>query len=165
MPITRTPIIDDDLTGTTGTPIDNAWKQEFYDQIDDYVSGVWQYPAFNAGNFSAQAPGVWTVTAGQVAMQRWQRFSGRTICYQVYVNGGALSGGNCSALYINLFGAVPYGSPAFPLTYFNQTQQQCGVVTLGSGVNYLTLQRDFFGTPWVAGQGIYLAFSIEYETV
>lgn len=32
--ITRTPIIDDDGTGTTGTVIDNAWKQEFYDQID-----------------------------------------------------------------------------------------------------------------------------------
>jgi hypothetical protein len=34
MPITRTPIIDDDGSGTTGTTIDNAWKQEFYDQID-----------------------------------------------------------------------------------------------------------------------------------
>ena len=34
MAITRTPIHDDDGTGTTGTIIDNAWKQEFYDQID-----------------------------------------------------------------------------------------------------------------------------------
>ena len=34
MPITRTPIIDDDGSGRTGTPIDNVWKQEFYDQID-----------------------------------------------------------------------------------------------------------------------------------
>jgi hypothetical protein len=32
--ITRTPIIDDDKTGTTGTSLDNAWKQQLYDQID-----------------------------------------------------------------------------------------------------------------------------------
>jgi hypothetical protein len=38
MPITRTPIIDDDGTGLTGTPLDNAWKQEFYNQIDNAIS-------------------------------------------------------------------------------------------------------------------------------
>jgi hypothetical protein len=34
MAITRTPIIDDSGSGQDGTVIDNAWKQEFYDQID-----------------------------------------------------------------------------------------------------------------------------------
>jgi hypothetical protein len=34
MPITRTPIIDDSGSGRDGTVIDNAWKQEFYNQID-----------------------------------------------------------------------------------------------------------------------------------
>ncbi|HMJ86606.1 MAG TPA: hypothetical protein VK504_25690 [Vicinamibacterales bacterium] len=34
MPITRTAIIDDDGSGKTGTVIDNAWKQELYNQID-----------------------------------------------------------------------------------------------------------------------------------
>jgi hypothetical protein len=34
MPITRTPIVNDDGTGTTGTIFENAWKQELYDQID-----------------------------------------------------------------------------------------------------------------------------------
>jgi hypothetical protein len=34
MPITRTPIVDDDGSGTTGTVLDNAWKQELYNQID-----------------------------------------------------------------------------------------------------------------------------------
>ena len=38
--ITRTPIIDDDLTGTIGTVIDNAWKQQFYNQIDAALAGV-----------------------------------------------------------------------------------------------------------------------------
>lgn len=34
MAITRTPIIDDDGSGSTGTVLDNAWKQELYNQID-----------------------------------------------------------------------------------------------------------------------------------
>jgi hypothetical protein len=40
MPITRTAMIDDDGSGTTGTIINNAWKQELYNQIDPGV-GVW----------------------------------------------------------------------------------------------------------------------------
>ena len=31
---TRTPIVDDDGSGTTGTILNNAWKQELYGQID-----------------------------------------------------------------------------------------------------------------------------------
>jgi hypothetical protein len=42
MAIIRTPIIDDDGSNTTGTPIDNFWKQEFYDQIDGAISTPWQ---------------------------------------------------------------------------------------------------------------------------
>jgi len=164
MSITRTPIIDDDGSGTTGTVLDNAWKQELYDQIDGTVGGIWQYPAFAAGNFSAAAPGVWTVSAGQVLTQRWQ-LSGKTIRYQVHVSGAPLTGGNTAALTINLFGGVPYGAARFPLTYFVDTQQQCGVAEINSGVNYLSLARDFFGTPWTSGKSIYLAFAITYETV
>ena len=42
MPIGRTAIVNDDSTGTTGTILDNAWKQELYDQIDAVSSGVIQ---------------------------------------------------------------------------------------------------------------------------
>lgn len=38
MAITRTPIVDDDGTGTTGTLINAAWKDEFYDQIDAAIA-------------------------------------------------------------------------------------------------------------------------------
>jgi hypothetical protein len=38
MPITRTPMVDDDGTGTTGTIINDAWKQELYDQIDAAIA-------------------------------------------------------------------------------------------------------------------------------
>jgi hypothetical protein len=66
MPITRTPMIDDDGSGTTGTIINNAWKQEFYNQIDDVIVtvGAWVDIAFNAANFSAPSPMMWTVASG-----------------------------------------------------------------------------------------------------
>ena len=38
MPITRTAMIDDDGSGTTGTILNNAWKQELYNQIDAFVA-------------------------------------------------------------------------------------------------------------------------------
>jgi hypothetical protein len=38
MPITRTPMVDDNGSGTTGTILNNAWKQELYDQIDAFSS-------------------------------------------------------------------------------------------------------------------------------
>jgi hypothetical protein len=45
MPITRTPIHDDDGSGLTGTILDNAWKTELYNQIDGtvppYSEGSW----------------------------------------------------------------------------------------------------------------------------
>jgi hypothetical protein len=40
MPITRTPMVDDDGSGTTGTIINNAWKQELYGQIDGLVAPI-----------------------------------------------------------------------------------------------------------------------------
>jgi hypothetical protein len=38
--ITRTPIVDDDGSGTTGTILDNAWKQELYAQIDALAAAL-----------------------------------------------------------------------------------------------------------------------------
>ena len=51
MAITRTPMVDDDGSGTTGTIINNAWKQEMYDQIDAALAA--------AGGISI---GTWTPT-------------------------------------------------------------------------------------------------------
>jgi len=48
MAITRTPIIDDDGSGETGTSLDNAWKQEFYNQIDGAIAtGAAPLPLFS----------------------------------------------------------------------------------------------------------------------
>ena len=78
MAITRTPMVDDDGTGTTGTVINNAWKQQFYDQIDAAAgSGLvdWTAVPFNVGDYSCSGGGTWTVDAADVQVFRYCVFS------------------------------------------------------------------------------------------
>lgn len=70
MAITRTAMIDDDGSGTTGTIINNAWKTQFYDQIDAAIgAGPGAYTAipYSQANFTVSA-GVWTVDAADQVM-------------------------------------------------------------------------------------------------
>jgi hypothetical protein len=54
MAITRTAMIDDDGSGTTGTIINNAWKTEFYDQIDTALV-IAGWPGGNTGQIAFPA--------------------------------------------------------------------------------------------------------------
>jgi hypothetical protein len=105
MAITRTPIIDDDGTGTTGTVIDNAWKTELYNQIDGVVGGAgWANVTFNVANF-------WTgVTAGMLAANRFTVIN-KTLFWQVQIVGApAPAPGTASLLLVTpvspVFGVV-----------------------------------------------------------
>ena len=73
MAITRTPIVDDDGSGTTGTVINNAWKQQFYDQIDAVAPGppAWVDVPYSASNFTASGAMTWTVDAGDQLLFRY----------------------------------------------------------------------------------------------
>src|SRR5262245_59454993 len=67
--ITRTPMIDDDGTGQTGTILNNSWKQELYGQIDAALASV---------ATSAVGPIVpWTPTITGNAGGSGQVYSGR----------------------------------------------------------------------------------------
>ena len=75
MAITRTPIIDDDGTGTTGTVLDNAWKQELYDQIDAagaLVAPAMQTLPYSASNYSIVGAGAWTVDSSDQIAYRYR---------------------------------------------------------------------------------------------
>ena len=68
MPITRTPIIDDDGSGRTGTIYNNAWKQELYGQIDalaGMVPTAWT-PTDGSGAGLTLPPGATYVRIGNV---------------------------------------------------------------------------------------------------
>lgn len=69
--IARTPIQDDDGSGTFGTVFENAWKQELYDQIDLALTDVDSLTATGTQhNFVIPASGG--------AIQRWNGASGVT---------------------------------------------------------------------------------------
>ncbi len=58
MAIARTAITDDDLSGTVGTVLNNAWKQELYDQIDAALGAVTKLSSSVNTNQNNWAPGV-----------------------------------------------------------------------------------------------------------
>jgi len=119
MPITRTPMIDDDGSGQTGTVVNNPWKQEFYDQIDAVLGpasalpapgaagnlmtstgalwastppGVWVPVPYNAANFTGVGGGTWTVPAACVMANRYS-VTGKILTWRMFLNhyAGAMS--------------------------------------------------------------------------
>jgi hypothetical protein len=84
MPITRTPIIDDDGSNTTGTVFENAWKQEFYDQIDAAMAG------FDIGKTGTST--VYTSSGGNITTPpgqiRYVQFTSATPITVYSVTGG-----------------------------------------------------------------------------
>jgi hypothetical protein len=91
MPITRTNMIDDDGSGTTGTIINNAWKQEFYNQIDVLAGGAWTQRAFNAANYYPEPPLTWTPTPAQITFDRYT-YLGNTLLWHLKMSGITLGG-------------------------------------------------------------------------
>jgi len=91
MAITRTAMVDDDGTGTTGTIINNAWKTELYNQIDGAIVplGAWTDVPFNAANYVADA-GAWTVAAGNVGTHAYTVIN-KTLLVFLHITGSALT--------------------------------------------------------------------------
>jgi hypothetical protein len=99
MAITRTAMIDDDGSGTTGTIINNAWKQQFYDQIDAAV-GAWVDVPYAASNFTSAA-GTWTVDSGDQLTFGYARV-GRLVTFMINLATTVLSGAPSLDLRIRL---------------------------------------------------------------
>lgn len=68
MPITRTPMIDDDGSGTTGTVVNNPWKQELYDQIDALATAGALPPAGPARNLLTSTGAAWQSKAPELPL-------------------------------------------------------------------------------------------------
>src|SRR6187431_3257585 len=75
MAITRTPMIDDDGSGTTGTIINAAWKSELYDQIDGAIAPVGPFTLADvsgAGLTLSTSVGTYTVIGGRLVVVQAQ---------------------------------------------------------------------------------------------
>jgi hypothetical protein len=147
MPITRTPIIDDDGTGTTGTVIDNAWKTELYNQIDGIAGGDWIDIPYAAGNYTAST-GAWTVPAG-TQLTLMYALAGDSV-HVLYLLSGTQTFVATSFLVLALPGVPPPLRAAYvPMTYY-AAGSGIGSCQIIAGQAKLTLMRDLAGTQWPA---------------
>jgi len=172
MPVTipRTPWIDDDGTGTTGTILNNAVKTQLYDQIDTALAqvapgaatGLWQAVPFNAANFYADSPMAWVVEAGDVAINRYTVI-GKTLHWYVYLNATSITGTGTTALRIVLPGGYTSSGGTSVMSQLHDGTNHRGIVLASGTVNNVTLQGDppFVYTP--NANGTYIIFLATLE--
>ena len=115
MAITRTAITDDDGTGTTGTILNNAWKQEFYGQIDATFGTIVDIP-YNAANFTSDA-GTWTVEPTDVQSFWYVKLTNNLVFLSFSIFSSSVTGtpfqlrikhsaGNCSSECRNIIQVI-----------------------------------------------------------
>lgn len=159
MAIARTPIINDDGTCTTGTVIDDAWKQEFYDQID-VALGKWYDIPFDAANFYGSGGLVWTVTSAQVTTNR-AVLAGNTLFWSIQIGGATLSGADGSSLYLKIpYGIASLGSgQSLGKTYDGTGGWALVDVVRNRGSNVMTINKFDFSNFHVNSGSTFLYFS------
>jgi hypothetical protein len=167
MAITRTPIIDDSGSGQDGTVIDNAWKQEFYNQIDALYApslAAWTPRPYVAGNYSGTSPLVWSPTAAQIQADRYI-VVGKTLMWAFSTGGAVLGGSPAGALNI----ALPFGVPKLGLSqpivyaYTNGVWGNIGFNTV-AGSNVITLSRlDYAVISPAGGPSLFAYFTVIVE--
>lgn len=162
MPITRTPIVDDDGTGTTGTVINNAWKQEFYDQIDALAVSVGDSAFVNlTPTWLTHAGAAVTVTN---SLNRYKRLSGSSTPSLLYWEGMVQS--------LNLPTAATYlQMTGLPFTFQNANTRlitfsgSTMAATLFGGAGIAHIYRND-GQQWASGTLVYLSWNgLLYTTV
>jgi hypothetical protein len=154
MAITRTNMIDDDGSGTTGTIINNAWKQEFYGQIDAFADGVWVDIPYNAANFSVVAgSGTWTVAASSTVAKVIVNQKTTVVAFTL----PATITGSPTILKIIVPGLGTLARQ-FGTTFHwkGDSGAAAGYLEVSPGHNGLILLRDLGGTPWMADANLYL---------
>ena len=152
MAITRTAIIDDDGSGTTGTVIDNAWKQEFYNQIDALAAGPWTNIPFDATNYTASGS-TWTVSAANQDTLTWCQV-GNVVFLVVTIVGTSTVSTPTSYLYLDLSPLpAPSRNARMPFNYLIPGVPGVGQLELPTGLQRISFLRDIAGTGWPAGTG------------
>ena len=151
MAITRTPMVDDDGTGTTGTVINNAWKQQFYDQIDATVA------ASAIGPFVAYAGIVWTASPTPPVLgngsltARYLRL-GNLVLMQLYLTwGSTTTGGSGGWLF-----SIPLASTGIAMPLGGGMALRGGGAGSGYGAFLANPNQinPFSGAPGAAGVGM-----------
>jgi hypothetical protein len=157
MAITRTPIIDDDGSGTSGTVLDNAWKQELYGQIDAVVTA-------GSGKAWTTMPAGTTLKddgavslAMTVALNRYRQLGNNTVVWEFAANPVTITSASSSLyLFEPGFGMLGPAGATYPVAWGP-------LPTYLQWVNSGTvIWKRADGANWAAG-GAWLYFSIIVE--
>ena len=149
MPITRTTMIDDDGTGTTGTILNNAWLQTIYGQIDALAVPAVNVP-YSAANYTA-AGATWVPSgaAFQATLRYQQLREHRLVCLQFDLGGNAAISAATSSLFLAIPGMPPALATAHSsMAYWIEPGIGMGLVSI-TGAS-LAFNRDIAGTSWPA---------------
>jgi hypothetical protein len=161
MPITRTAMVDDDGSGTTGTIFNNAWKQELYDQIDALSAAMsagapWIIPPFNpADYFVSIGTGTWPVVAADVVNTTYV-VNGKTLSWNISVNQNAPITGSPIGLSRRAFGPHKIARVCGGIFIYNLTSVGYWQCAAGIGDNgQINFFKDINGSvPWTAAATI-----------
>jgi hypothetical protein len=149
MAITRTAMIDDDGSGTTGTIINNAWKTELYNQIDSVVagaSGAWVDVVFNAGYFTTPTAGAtWVVSAATYHYA----LIGKVVNLSLSIPTSTVTG--APVRFNVVLPLVPNRTAGVTYWYRVGSLEGAGIAFLNPGVTYMDFLRDVVGQPFPAG--------------
>jgi hypothetical protein len=167
--ITRTPWIDDDGTGTTGTVINNAEKQTIYNQIDAALAviapyGYWVDVPFNAANFSGYGGMTWTVAGSNVPVNHYT-ITGKTMTWSVRVQTSTV-GGTLTPYLLLMIPAGATGRLASDggvhVWAYTAVGNVFAVASIYGGNRQQVVIQNTDATNWVAGD-LFLNFTITFE--
>ena len=151
MAITRTPMVDDDGTGTTGTVINNAWKTELYNQIDAAdlaaVTVPWVNVAYSAANFTASS-GTWTVEAADVQWYQYLKLGNLAVVSFSIFNSTTSAATTQVILAVPSVIAAPAG--IFPIALIRGRDAGAQQVALAELVNDRIRIEKLAGGTWAA---------------
>jgi hypothetical protein len=149
MAITRTAMIDDDGSGTTGTILNNAWKQELYGQIDGFV-GPWIDVPFNAGDFTVVGTGGWTLPGGSITTYASARI-GNVLLVALYLTSTTITGA-VNYVQVRIPGGLTQAlRPGTPFSFIGGAPAVAGT---GYGLvegGQIKIIRDMLATAWPPG--------------
>jgi hypothetical protein len=159
--ITRTAMQDDDGSGTTGTILNNAWKQELYGQIDGLAAAPWIAEPYVASDYLASDGGTWSIAGGTCSAAYC--VIGKILFWDLTLIGWSITGSPIT-LSRKPFGGIPiirqHGGVIWTSPGGTTYTLALVSMTAGSNINFF---RDPSGTPWVPltgthyvrGQGFY----------
>jgi len=140
-------LVDDDGSGTTGTPWNKQAIQDvILNPVDAAIGGVWTNVAYTAADFTTTGGGAWTTS--QPATWAYS-LSDKTLIVALYGINWAITGAPVSLNVV-----IPGGYALARNTGGTFAMAHGGGAGTGWWVAenaFIKFYRDILGTPWVAG--------------